>query len=58
MAAEKVRRIAAHEVVLPDGKVLHQAVVEYLGDKVVNCYEFTGEVPMCEWKGGRIEVRS
>lgn len=56
--AEKVRRIAAHEVVLPDGKVLHQAVVEYLGDKVVNCYEFTDEVPMCEWKGGRIEVRS
>ena len=56
--AEKVRRIAAHEVVLPDGKVLHQAVVEYLGDKVVNCYEFTVEVPMCEWKGGRIEVRS
>jgi hypothetical protein len=53
-----LKRIAAHEVVLPDGRVLHQAVVELVDGKVVNCYEFTGELPMCEWRGGRIEIRS
>lgn len=53
---EENRRCGAHEVVLPDGTVLTQAVVELQGGRVVNYYEFRSELPMTEWLGGEIRV--
>lgn len=52
-----MRRCGAHEVVLSDGQVLRQAVVEVMEDRVVNYYEFRDELPMTEWLGGTIEVK-
>ena len=51
------RRCGAHEVVLPDGNRLQQAVVELMDGRVVNYFEFRDELPMTEWLGGTIEVR-
>ena len=51
------RRCGAHEVMLPDGNMLRQAVVEMVDGRVVNYYEFRDELPMTEWLGGRIEVK-
>jgi CTP synthase (UTP-ammonia lyase) len=53
---EQFRRIGAHEVHLPDGTILHQAVVELIDERVVNYYEFTDELPMTEWLGGTIII--
>lgn len=50
-----MRRVGVHEVRLPD-RVLHQAVVEIEGERVVNYYEFREELPMTEWLGGQIDV--
>lgn len=52
-----MRRCGAHEVVLADGQVLRQAVVEVAEGRVVNYYEFRDELPMTEWLGGTIEVK-
>lgn len=52
-----MRRCGAHEVKLPDGTVLSQAVVEVWDGRVVNYYEFREELPMTEWLGGLIEVK-
>lgn len=54
---ESVRRCGAHEVLLEEGKTLHQAVVEIMDGRVVNYYEFRDELPMTEWLGGVIEVK-
>ena len=54
--AEGIRKVAAHEVHV-DGSVLIQAVVELQEGRVVNCYTFSGELPLTEWLGGIIEVR-
>ena len=51
------RRCGAHRVVLLDGTVLEQAVVEIEEGKVVNYYEFHDELPMTEWLGGEIIVK-
>lgn len=51
------RRCGAHEVWLPNGDVLRQAVVELMDGRVVNYYEFRNELPMTEWLGGIIEVK-
>lgn len=50
------RRCGAHEVTLPDGSKLQQAVVEIEQGRVVNYYEFRDELPMTEWLGGEIKV--
>jgi len=52
----KTRRVAAHEVVLPDGSVLTLAVVELVEGRVVNYYTFSQELPLTEWMGGTIQV--
>lgn len=52
-----LRRCGAHEVLLPTGEKLCQAVVEIEEGRVVNYYEFRDELPMTEWLGGRIEVQ-
>ena len=53
---EELRRCGAHTVVLPDGTILQQAVVEIAEGRVVNYYEFREELPMTEWLGGEIRV--
>ena len=51
-----MRRCGAHQVILPDGSILQQAVVEILEGRVVNYFEFRVELPMTEWLGGEIWV--
>ena len=51
-----MRRGGAHQVILPDGSILQQAVVEILEGRVVNYFEFREELPMTEWLGGEIRV--
>lgn len=57
MGMEKIRRCGAHEVRLPGGDCLQQAVVELMEGRVVNYFEFRDELPMTEWLGGLIEVK-
>ena len=52
---DELRRLGFHELKV-SGVVLHQAIVEVLGDRVVNYYEFRNELPMTEWLGGEIRV--
>ena len=51
-----MRRCGAHQVILPDGSILQQAVVEIQEGRVVNYFEFREESPMTEWLGGEIQV--
>lgn len=51
-----MRRCGAHQVILPDGSILQQAVVEIQEGRVVNNFEFREELPMTEWLGGEIRV--
>lgn len=51
-----MRRCGAHQVILPDGSILQQAVVEIQEGRVVNYFEFREELPMSEWLGGEIRV--
>lgn len=43
-------------MILPDGSILQQAVVEIQEGRVVNYFEFREELPMTEWLGGEIQV--
>lgn len=52
----EMRRCGAHQVILPDGSILQQAVVEIQEGRVVNYFEFREELPMTEWLGGEIWV--
>ena len=51
-----MRRCGAHQVILPDGSILQQAVVEIQEGRVVNYFEFREELPMTEWLGVVIRV--
>ena len=51
-----MRRCGAHQVILPDGSILQQAVGEIQEGRVVNYFEFREELPMTEWLGGEIRV--
>ena len=51
-----MRRCGDHQVILPDGSILQQAVVEILEGRVENYFEFREELPMTEWLGGEIRV--
>ena len=51
-----MRRCGAHQVILPDGSILQQAVVEIQEGRVVNYFEFREELTMTEWLGGEIRV--
>lgn len=51
-----MRRCGAHQVILPDGSILQQAVVEIQEGRVVNYFEFREELPVTEWLGGEIRV--
>lgn len=52
----ETRRCGAHQVILPDGSILQQAVEEIQEGRVVNYFEFREELPMTEWLGGEIRV--
>ena len=52
----EMRRCGAHQVILPDGSILQQAVVEIQEGRVVNYFELREELPMTEWLGGEIRV--
>lgn len=52
----EMKRYGAHQVILPDGSILQQAVVEIQEGRVVNYFEFREELPMTEWLGGEIRV--
>ena len=52
----EMRRCGAHQVILPDGSILQQAVVEIQEGRVVNYFEFREELPMTEWLGGESRV--
>lgn len=52
----EMRRCGAHQVILPNGSILQQAVVEIQEGRVVNYFEFREELPMTEWLGGEIRV--
>ena len=52
---DEFRRLGFHELKV-SGRVLHQAIVEVIGDRVVNYYEFKDELPMTEWIGGNCAV--
>ena len=43
-------------MILQDGSILQQAVVEIQEGRVVNYFEFREELPMTEWLGGEIRV--
>lgn len=43
-------------MILPDGSILQQAVVEIQEGRVVNYFELREELPMTEWLGGEIRV--
>lgn len=43
-------------MILSDGSILQQAVVEIQEGRVVNYFEFREELPMTEWLGGEIRV--
>ena len=43
-------------MILPDGSILQQSVVEIQEGRVVNYFEFREELPMTEWLGGEIRV--
>ena len=51
-----MRRCGAHQMILPDGSILQQAVVEIQEGRGVNYFEFREELPMTEWLGGEIRV--
>ena len=51
-----MRRCGAHQVILPDGSILQQAVGEIQEGRVMNYFEFREELPMTEWLGGEIRV--
>ena len=51
-----MRRCGAHQVILPDGSILQQAVVEIQEGRVVNYFEFREELPMTDGLGGEIRV--
>lgn len=54
-----MKRYAAHQVILEDGKRIGQAIVELADDgRVLRCFPFEQEQPMTEWLGGTIEVRA
>lgn len=51
-----MRRVAASTVVMPNGNILHNQVVEMRGGIATDVYPLTEELPMTEWYGGTIMI--
>ena len=54
----KTRRVAAHEVRLPDGRTIAPGVVEITSGMAEKAYPLEGEPAHTEWLGGTIVIRS
>lgn len=50
------RRIAAQRVVLADGSIHRQYVVELIDSRLANHYPLTGEIAHTEWINGLLEI--
>ena len=57
--SERMKRYAAHQIVLGDGTAIEQGIVELSdGGVVARTFPFWHEQPMTEWLGGVIEVKA
>lgn len=57
--SERMKRYAAHQIVLEDGTAIEQGIVELSdGGVVARTFPFWHEQPMTEWLGGVIEVKA
>ena len=54
----KTKRVAAHEVRLPDGRTIAPGVVEITDGMAEKAYPLDGEPAFTEWLGGVIEVQA
>lgn len=54
----RVRRVAAHRIIHPDGKEQEMGVVLIAHGVVTGCSPLQGEPPFTEWIGGTIELRT
>lgn len=50
------RRIAASQIILPDGSKYRRHVVELLDSRVVSCLPLKGEMPYTEWYNGTVVI--
>ncbi len=57
MNHSRLRRIASHQVLMPDGQLLRQAVVEMKDGVVVRCFPLVEELPQTEWLSGEVTIR-
>ena len=57
MTTKNFRRIASHEVVMPDGSRQTLSVVEIQSGVVTKCFPLTQELPFTEWMTGEIVLR-
>ena len=53
----RTRKVAGHEVHLPDGTVMQPGVVELFDGMVKKTYPLVEEMPQTEWIGGTIDIR-
>ncbi|MDO4994773.1 MAG: hypothetical protein Q4E32_07190 [Bacteroidales bacterium] len=54
----KTRRIAATQIILPDGSKHRQHVVELIGTRVVSVYPLQGEMSHTEWYSGTVVIEA
>lgn len=52
-----IRKVAGHEVHMPDGSILQLGVVELVDGMVRKTYLLTEELAQTEWIGGTITIR-
>ena len=57
MTTRNIRRIASHEVVMPDGSCQTLSIVEIRSGVVKKCFPLTQELPFTEWFPGQIVLR-
>ena len=54
---DAVRKVAAHEIRLTDGRNFKPGVIEIVDDMVRKVYLLHDEQAQTEWLGGTIEIR-
>ena len=52
-----MRRVAAHEVVMPNGLVIAPGVVEICDSEVQSVYPLELELDYTEWVGGTVHIQ-
>ncbi len=56
MQKSKIRRMAAHWLMMPDGQCRTQWVVEIRSGRVSDYYPLKEELPFTEWLNGTIQL--